>query len=62
MVTSATLSITPVLWLVIACILAESHLQRQLLKLRVDCSHVVIQLQSLCIHAGWAGAGHQKGQ
>lgn len=42
MVVFATLTITPVLWAVIACILAEPHLQRALLHLYVDGSDEVL--------------------
>ena len=42
MVVFATLTITPVLWLVIACILAEPHLQSALLHLYVDGSDAVL--------------------
>ena len=42
MVVFATLTITPVLWAVIACILAEPHLQRALLHLYVDGSDAVL--------------------
>jgi len=42
MVVFATLTITPVLWLVIACVLAEPHLQRMLLSFYVDGSDKVL--------------------
>lgn len=42
MVVFATLTITPLLWLVIACILAEPHLQSALLHLYVDGSDAVL--------------------
>ena len=42
MVVFATLTITPLLWAIIACILAEPHLQSALLHLYVDGSDAVL--------------------